>query len=118
MEKTNETKGVENKVAATSKRRVHDAPYTFYKDCMVTNYVKNEIVDRNDPSLPPSYWYAVSVADGRGFDLKDVSASKDCSPWELQTLKMYRVYFTLSQQPNKNGSGLRNVVKIVDFEEI
>ena len=119
MEKTaNETVVAKDVQKVIQKGRITQDPFTFSKDCMVTNFVKNEITDRDNPAAEPSYWYAVSVADGHGFSLKDVSASKNCRPWELATLKMYRVYFTVDQQPNKSGNGLRYVVKIVDYERI
>ena len=111
MEKTNET-ATTNKVPAFV-----EPQHTFWKDVMVTAYEAREIIDRNNPDAPPSVWHAVSVADGKGFQLKDISADKSCAPENLKTLEKYRVYFDIQQRPNKNGN-LAISLKIVGYNKI
>lgn len=120
MEKTTEknTNVTSEQAAAPAAAPVTvDFPYTFEKEVMITGYEAREIADRNNPDAPPSIWHAVSLSDGKGFMLKDISADKNCDPAKIQVFQKYKVYFEIAQRPNKNGN-LAITLKIVGYKKI
>lgn len=92
--------------------------YTFCKECVLMNVPKkNDITDRITKEVTGS-WFTVSLSDGSGFQLMDVTINKEAEPEKLAAFQRVKAYFVVKQKPNKNGNGFLFDVRIVKVDKV